>query len=160
METRNIKITLETATRWFNGCDKELKDLAVQTFPELAKKELPKKWEELDEIKGYYVNEYSDILEADCSPNRINRNVFATKEQAKASITLAQLSQLREVYRNGWKPDWTVHNEKYCIAIVQDKITEPIYYCASAFLSFQDKETRDLFIENFSDLIEKAKPLM
>jgi len=28
------------------------------------------------------------------------------------------------------------------------------------FLSFQSSEVRDLFLENFRDLIEQAKPLM
>ena len=50
---REIKISLDTATRWYNGTDEELKGLAIQTYPELAKKELPKSWEELGEIKGY-----------------------------------------------------------------------------------------------------------
>jgi hypothetical protein len=39
METREIKITRETAERWYNGCDKELKELALQTYPELKEPE-------------------------------------------------------------------------------------------------------------------------
>ena len=31
---------------------------------------------------------------------------------------------------------------------------------SNEFLSFQDKETAELFLENFRDLIEQAKPLM
>jgi len=31
---------------------------------------------------------------------------------------------------------------------------------SNGFLSFQDKETAELFLENFRDLIEQAKPLM
>lgn len=37
MEKRNIELTIETAERWYNGTDKELQQLAVQTFPELEK---------------------------------------------------------------------------------------------------------------------------
>lgn len=35
METRPIQISKETATRWYNGEDNELKQLAIQTYPEL-----------------------------------------------------------------------------------------------------------------------------
>lgn len=35
METRPIQISQETATRWYNGEDNELKQLAIQTYPEL-----------------------------------------------------------------------------------------------------------------------------
>ena len=44
METREIKITRETAERWYNGCDKELKELALQTYPELKPKYEVGKW--------------------------------------------------------------------------------------------------------------------
>jgi hypothetical protein len=130
-----------------------------------VKKQLPETFEELCFINGFWINGYNraeiqnaDARDKSCISNAIQ--VFATKEQAEASLALAQLSQLREVYRNGWKPDWTIDKAKFCIAFVQDEITEPIYYEASTFLSFQDKETRDLFLENFHDLIEQAKPLM
>ena len=161
METRNIKISLETATRWFNGCDKELKDLAVQTFPELEKKKLPKSWKALEKINGYWVESDSRINAVDnCITKPASKKLFATIEQAEASIALAQLSQLREVYRNGWKPDWTNYDSKYCIDFKNNEIKKEIYYNTSVFLSFQDKETSDLFLENFKDLILIAKHLM
>ena len=158
---REIKISIETAQRWANGTDKELKALALQIYPELAKKELPKSWEELKEIEGYYINTNSGIDNSPCTAILENRNVFATKEQAEASIALAQLSQLREVYRQGWKPDYNNKNQnKHSIDFTNDKISKETYASYSAFLSFQDSKTRDLFLENFRDLIEKVKPLM
>ena len=161
METRNVKISLETATRWYNGTDNELKELAVQTYPELAKKELPKTWEDLGDIKGYYVDTASVVDIVDGLTYEDNKNIFATKEQAEASIALAQLSQLREVYRNGWVPDWTdIDENKFIIDFTKNKIDRSMYYTSTAFLSFQDKETRDLFLENLKDLIETAKPLL
>ena len=135
---RNIQIDLSTATRWYNGADAELKALAVQTFPELEKKKLPKTWEELN-------------------PRLF---LWATMEQAIASDALAKLSHLREAYRNGWTPDWTDCNTKYCIVFYNGKIEESRAKNLSHFLSFQDEETADLFLENFRDLIEKAQPLM
>jgi hypothetical protein len=65
------------------------------------------------------------------------------------------------VYRNGWVPDWTYDDEfKYCIEFHNNKIWTDEYTTTSQFLSFQDKKTRDLFLENFIDLIEQAKHLM
>jgi hypothetical protein len=161
MEKRNLSINLDTATRWYNSTDKELKALALETFPELGKKELPKTWEVLKKIDGFFIDNGSNISSlVDCSACDDNKNLFATKEQAEASLALAQLSQLREVYRNGWVPDWKDNKRKYCIYFESNLINTTYFVAINHFLSFQDEETRDLFLENFRDLIEKAKPLI
>jgi len=162
METRNIKITEETALRWFNGTDNELKELAKMTFPELFKKELPKSWEELGEIKGYYITSDSEIIDIDNIESKSDcANTFATEEQAKASIALAQLSQLKAVYNDGWVADWSEPAKlKHCITFYDNEIYKDILYSTGAFLSFKDAETRDLFLENFKDLILQAKSLL
>ena len=126
---------------------------------------LPKRWEDFECIKGYFVSltsdvsywnkeEYEELEDSD-------KNVFATREQAEASIALAQLSQLREVYRQGWKPDWNDDNEiKYCIGNLRNRLDSYESRGVLNFLSFQSLEICDEFLENFIDLIEKAKPLM
>jgi hypothetical protein len=141
--------------------DKENSTFEQIVFKEI-KKQLPKSWEELEEISGYYSNMHSSIIDVEYNEAiHANQNIFATEEQAKASIALAQLSQLREVYRNGWVPDWKNNDEyKFCIEFYGNEINKDYYYGQNNFLSFQDAETRDLFLENFKDLIEQAKPLM
>ena len=157
---REIKISLDTATRWYNGTDEELKGLALQTYPELEKKELPKSWEDLKKIEGWFAKYDSTIDWLNSNPTHdFNKNVFATKEQAEASIALAQLSQLREVYRNGWLPDWSEKSYKFCINFCENEIYKEPCVSRNYFLSFQDEATRDLFLENFIDLIEQAKTL-
>ena len=127
----------------------------------LTKKELPKSWEELKGIKGYYVTLNSNVVNVDGHTHEDNKNIFATKEQAEASIALAQLSQLREVYRDGWVPDFTDDDEnKFCITFHQNKLCSETLTSRASFFSFQDPETRDLFLENFRDLIETAKTLL
>lgn len=125
-------------------------------------KALPKTWEELGQIKGYYLTGLCDVTEVlDSIPLNKNRNIFATEKLAEASIAMAQLSQLREEYRQGWKPKWEDENtEKYVIEFVSGKITDNYYYVTCQFLSFQSAEIRDEFLNNFRDLIETAKPLM
>jgi hypothetical protein len=39
---KTIKITIDTATRWYNGEDQELKELALQAFPELVEQVIKK----------------------------------------------------------------------------------------------------------------------
>jgi hypothetical protein len=164
METRTIKISLETAQRWYNGTDNELKELAVQTYPEVAKKELPKSWEELGEINGHFYDTRDNSLRYKCGCSTkyiINKLVFATKEQAEASIAMAQLSQLMKVYNDGWEPDWSnLMSPKDCIYIEGGIIVAMQRWESNKFLSFKDAETRDLFLENFIELIETAKPLL
>ena len=161
MEKRNLSINLDTATRWYNSTDKELKALALETFPELGKKELPKTWEVLKKIDGFFIDNRSNISSlVDCSTCEDNKNLFATKEQAEAALALAQLSQLREVYRNNWVPNWKANYYKYCIIFEQDLVNPTTLINTNKFLSFQDRETRDLFLENFTELIKQAKPLM
>lgn len=125
-----------------------------------AKKELPKTWEELKEVKGYYVDAFSKADDFTNSPSEENRNTFSTKELAEASIAMAQLSQLREVYRNGWKPNWGDNSLKHIIEFSRDEIRTNSNQGKNEFLSFQSPEIRDEFLNNFRDLIETAKPLM
>jgi hypothetical protein len=140
--------------------DKENSTFEQIVFKEI--KQLPKTWEELEIIEGYFVQgRDSECCHVEKHAISENKNIFATEEQAKASIALAQLSQLREVYRNGWVPDWKDDDKyKYCIEFYTNKIYTDKYTNTSQFLSFQDEETRDLFLENFKDLIEQAKTLM
>lgn len=159
---REIKISLETATRWYNGMDTELKELSIQTYPELVKKELPKTWKELSIINGYFVNPatsaISDLFKTVTTHN--NRNVFATREQAEASIAIAQLSQLIAVYNNGWIPDWTDEKCKFVIYFQKNKLVVSHSVGVYRFMNFKNEETAELFLENFKDLILIAKPLL
>jgi hypothetical protein len=141
--------------------DKEQSTFENIVFKEI-KKDLPKSWEELQVLKGFFVGYSSQVKITDDNIKKIegNRNIFATKEQAEASIALAQLSQLREVYRQGWEPDWSDTNEKNCI-VFRDSIFELDLFCHTAyFLSFQSKEIASQFLSNFRQLIEQARPLM
>jgi hypothetical protein len=140
--------------------DKENSTFQQIVFKEI-KKELPKTWKELEIIEGYFVQG----KDSECRHDKKyaiseNKNIFSTEEQAKASIALAQLSQLREVYRNGWVPNWLDDKYKFCIELYANEINKDYYFGQNNFLSFQDEETRDLFLENFKDLIEQAKPLI
>lgn len=140
--------------------DKEKSTFENIVFKEINK--LPSSWKNLEHMGGYYVNPGSSTTHYKSSYCIARlKSTFKTREQAEASIALAQLSQLRDVYRQGWEPDWNnEYEEKYCVVFKRNDILVLDYLCLNHFLSFQDKETAELFLENFRDLIDKAKPLM
>jgi hypothetical protein len=144
-------------------------DKEKSTFENIVFKEtnvLPSSWEELNHINGYYSDGFS-FIKKKCieglegkDATSFNKNTFKTEEQAEASIALAQLSQLRDVYRQGWEPDWEADSNKYFIEFIFDSSSIAVLSHTNHFLSFEDRKTAGLFLENFRDLIEKAKPLM
>jgi hypothetical protein len=142
--------------------DKEQSTFENIVFKEI-KNELPKSWEDLENLKGFYVGHTSDIVMTSdhVRKSKINRFIFATEEQAEASITLAQLSQLREVYRQGWEPDYTDNYAvKYGIHFTNQGLKIGAFYETTVFLMFQSEKIAKEFLENFRDLIEQAKPLI
>lgn len=141
--------------------DKENSTFEKIVFKEVKKiPKVPMTWEELDLICGYYVNDIGEVLLLPFVDANYNKNVFKTKQQAQASIALAQLSQLREVYRDGWKPDWDTSGNNFVIQRSINELGVECYTSYSYFLSFQTREIAELFLNNFRDLIEEASPLL
>jgi hypothetical protein len=138
-------------------------DTENSTFEQIVfkeiKKELPKSWEELGVIEGYWIYYNSTIVHDKDKIISDHKNIFKTKEQAQASIALAQLSQLRDVYRQGWKPE-SNDGLKYSIRKIEQKLEIINYYEIRYFLSFQSQEIAEEFLNNFKDLIEEASPLL
>ena len=127
-----------------------------------GKKEGPKSWEDLGEIEGFYVGASSMVCisRTHCTSYDY-KNVFTTAEQAKASIALAQLSQLMKAYNGDWVPDWTNELEsKYIIIFWADRIETHCFSATRQFLAFKTPELRDEFLKNFHELIMEAKPLL
>lgn len=174
MESRTVKLTLEKAKEFYKKGG-ELRDLAlsVYTKDELTRIELPRTWEEFcskvskKEVESY-IGTDSDILSAPYlyrHPKR-DKNVLPSQEAAKAHLALMQLHQLRDCYRQGWTPDWSDGENKFCIVYsgrcsdTNSNYFITVYTCNRTFLSFQSKEIAKLFLENFRNLIEEAGDLV
>lgn len=129
-----------------------------------SKKELPKTWEEcITKIKDLeYIDSNSNIEEVDFNVNIVDEHINDIPiGLGKPMLALCQLLVCREVYRQGWKPNWTSANEKkYCIVNVHNKIKPSVNIAFNNVLSFQSAEIRDQFLENFKDLIKEAKELI
>jgi len=135
---------------------------------EIVKVELPKSWEEFCENnpirwgETIIYNNSKEIMALGVGDNRDSsiKNILPNKATAEAFLALMQLIQLRDCYRQGWKPDWKNNENKFVIEIIDGEITTYWDNRRSRTLSFQSIEVRDKFFENFSDLIEKAKELI
>lgn len=129
-----------------------------------SKKELPKTWDECANILSRRVCERIDsdgsikpVYES--SVWIVCKNLLPLK-LGKPMLALHQLLVCREVYRQGWKPNWFDETEKYCIGCYTNNIDIFVAIGTNQILSFQSKEIRDKFLENFRDLIEEAKELI
>ena len=169
MEERTVKLTLEKAKEFYKKGG-EFRDLALSAFTEeeLTKVELPKTWEEFCsqfkiQYREYYIYIDSSIKEnSDDYRNSIfDRNMLPSKKAAEQHLALMQLHQLRDCYRQGWKPNWLDDGNKYCIIYnsVHD-YSISINKNTRVFLSFQSREIAQLFLDNFRNLIEEAGDLI
>ena len=157
MNTQELKIEVPAGYE----IDKEKSTFEKIVFKKVER-ELPKKWEDLYEVKGWFVDSQSDVVTSgDMRTADSVKNRFPTKEEAEACLALAQLCQLRDKYNDGWKPNWEDYNEaKYCIEFCQGRIETLFRVNCHKILIFKTEELRDKFLENFRDLIEIAKPLL
>ena len=156
METKEFKIQVPEGYE----IDKEKSTFEKIVFKKVEK-ELPKRWEDLYEVGGWFVDFHSDVVTSDSMRTGDSvKNRFPTKEEAEACLALAQLCQLRDRYNDGWKPDWEDGTDKYTIIYNSNKIDTSFTVYTQRILSFKKVELRDEFLENFNDLIEIAKPLL
>lgn len=158
METKEMKIQVPEGYE----IDKEKSTFENIVFKKIERK-LPKKWEDLKIISGFYVCSSSNVHEVrnNSAKDKCDKNIFPTKEEVEACVALAQLCQLRDRYNDGWKPDWEDDGEiKHCIEFFKGKIEKECHYVTKRVLCFKTQELRDKFLENFRDLIETAKPLL
>lgn len=159
METRQIELPLDTAKRWYKQGG-ELKEIALGAFSEkeLIGDRLPKTWDE-------YCAKHGDmgvIIKASLGTAYValNKHVFSDYKQAQAYIALIKLHLLRDEYRNSWKPNYNIRQDKYTIVYSNNWGITVVVNQTSRFLSFQSREIADEFLTNFRDLIEQAGDLI
>lgn len=157
METKEFKIQVPEGYE----IDRENSTFEKIVFKKIER-ELPKSWEDLYEVGGWFVDFHSDVVTSGSMRTGDNvKNRFPTKEEAEACVALAQLCQLKDRYNGGWKPNWNSTAEtKYVIEIFKNNIVKNLYGGKHRILAFKTEELRDKFLENFRDLIEIAKPLL
>ena len=136
-------------------------------FEDIIQK-LPETWEEF--CKLYPIKEEEYYIELNSIPTEVSigerfdnddKNVLPSKQAAKAHLALMQLHQLRDCYRQGWKPDWSNNcQEKYCIEFSDYQYKVFKYFVSCRFLSFQSQKIAEKFLMCFKNLIKQAEDLI
>lgn len=85
---------------------------------------------------------------------------YLNKEYEEAFDALNSLILLRELYNDGWKPNWNEGSIKYCIVRSESIILEMNCISSSRVMCFKTKEIRDKFLEEQKELLEIAKELI
>ena len=144
----------------------ELKKVSDTEY-QIVKKEvkLPNTWKEFCKIykvteEERYITSISTFNPAPGGSSRhpmFSKNLLPNEEYAEAMRALCQLIQLRDCYRQGWKPNWAdnIFN-KYCISFDSNDCVQINSASLCRIFSFQSEEIRDKFFNNFRDLIETA----
>ena len=130
-------------------------------FKEIEVVKLPQSWEELKDVKGYWINNDSEIRDSKCMPFSYNRNFVPTKKLAEAILALEQLLMLRHVYNGGVEPAYS-GDAVWCITPSNDKLRVDTYYYIHRIMSFIDHATAEAFFAapEIHKLLEIAKPLL
>ena len=118
-EERNITLTLEKAKEWYNKGG-ELKEIALQAFSEKELNPLPRSWEEFCE--NYPIQDHEAFINyvnctitvcKECAGSGLgiwrrkpekDRCKCVSQKSAVAHLAMIQLEQLRDCWRQGWKP--------------------------------------------------------
>jgi len=153
----------------YNSGVTSLKEFALINFTEeeLIQKELPKKWENLNNIEGSYVANNAEVYSYGqhdvFEPTALNKNIFPTKSLAEAALALAQLLQLRDKYNEGI--DLKLDNSNIAKLAIYYRNDEKEFeicttYSYNKIFTFKDKDTAELFLSNFKELLWTARELI
>ena len=141
-------------------------DEEKSTFKEIVfkekQKELPQSFEELKDVKGWYID--SDSGSVKCQPDSLEgtddiaKDIWPTKELAEAALTMSQLMQIRKAWVGDWKPPYK-EGPQFYIGCVNDLLFFENSTRNRAMTFPTEEMTRD-FYHTFYDLLNQAKPLL
>ena len=159
MEARNVKVSLETAKRWYEQGG-EFKEMALSAFTEAELNPVRNEWESKfmeNNIKGCYIGRDSIISHLDYIASKSKKGTFKTEKQAKSALAYAQLTQLMALpeYNGDWLPDWSDDCIKYTIERWINKLASCSRKHSYANIFFKSEEIRDKFFENNYDLLKE-----
>ena len=140
----------------------------ISFIPKVVEKKLPINLNQsisyLPEI-CYYMDDEGSIMDFEkkqvADATLADPNILTSKEYAEAFLALMQLIRFRDIWNEGWIPDWTdVEVTKYIMRYDNGSIVSTWRTSLSSPLAFKTSELRDEFLETFKELIETAKPLL
>ena len=140
---------------------------SISFIPKVVEKKLPINLNQsisyLPEI-CYYIDDKGSIMDFEkkqvADTTLADPNILTSKEYAEAFLALMQLIRFRDIWNEGWVPDWKSSAGKFIIMYYNDAVELVINTYKQRSLYFKTRELRDKFFKEFKDLIETAKPLL
>ena len=140
---------------------------SISFIPKVVEKKLPTNLNQsisyLPEI-CYYIDNEGDIMDFEkkqvADGTLAEPNTITSKEYAEAFLALMQLIRFRDIWNEGWVPDWKSSASKFIIMYYNDAVDLVINTYGQRSLYFKTRELGDKFFKEFKDLIETAKPLL
>lgn len=96
--------------------------------------------------------------------------IYVDKDERDLYESFIQLIRCRNAYWNiageqmglgkPWEPDWNDSTPKYTIVVIGNDLVKHYTFAQNFILAFPTAEIRDIFYENFKDLIEECKELL
>ena len=164
METRNVKVTLETAQRWYQQGG-EFKEMALSAFAEAELNPIRNEWESKilgKMVCGYFIYD-SEIRKSNkLHYQKEDKDLYSTEKQAQSALAYAQLTQLMALpeYNGDWVADWTNGSEsKYCIVPVRDELKLELFFDFKQNICFRNNSIAKLFLSNNYDLLMQYSEL-
>lgn len=159
METRNVKVSIETAKRLYEQGG-EFREMALSAFKESELNPIRNEWVNKfvgENIQGFYIGNDGEIYIEDSIANYSEKATFKTEKQAKSALAYAQLTQLMALpeYNGDWVPNWSDNDGKFIIRRRGIAIEVDYYTKTHHFLAFKSRQIRDKFHENNYDLLKE-----
>ena len=135
----------------------------ISFIPKVLGKKLPTTLEETIPFipeRCYYIDIDGDIKSSASDQDLMEANILTSEEYAEAFLALMQLIRFRDIWNEGWIPDWKSSVGKFIIMYYNDAVELVINTYEQRSLYFKTRELRDEFFKEFKDLIETAKPLI
>jgi len=162
METRNVKVSLETAKRWYQQGG-EFKEMALSAYSEAELNPVKNEWESRfvgKRIEGYFVEPIDNNVygyEENFRASLYCKHIFKTEKQAKSALAYAQLTQLMvlEEYNGDWVADWDDDTSKYAIVRRCNEVVKDTFYNYYCPIVFKSNKIQDKFMDNNYDLLRQ-----
>ena len=154
---RKLEISLEQAKELLETMP-SMKDVLLENFPELKPKPVVlDRWEDLERIVGFWIEPNANITRVNRSvASADDRNIFATKAQAKSALAYAQLTQLMKA-TGDCDVDWNNKSQpKYCIVARYDGRLEVSQYSITRqFIAFKTESVCVEFFKKHERLLKE-----
>lgn len=152
LTTEQARLIFQTNPEWRDTVLVEFTDEELGIEPLL-----PKTWESLDQISGYWITEDASLQWADrvFPSHKCSQMIYSNDKQAKSALAFAQLSQLAKVINNGWESSWDGEMEGWTVEYhTTKKLCVDVYWWKKHHIVFKTEELANWSLEHHRQLWE------